>query len=65
VNYLHPFRDGNGRAQREFLRLLAQEKNRTLNINPPDNQDIYERYMAGTINADVDALTNLIFECLS
>ena len=26
VNYLHPFREGNGRAQREFLRLLALEK---------------------------------------
>ncbi len=26
VNYLHPFREGNGRAQREFLRLLASEK---------------------------------------
>lgn len=25
VNYLHPFREGNGRAQREFLRLLALE----------------------------------------
>jgi len=23
VNYLHPFREGNGRTQREFLRLLA------------------------------------------
>ncbi|HED37333.1 MAG TPA: filamentation induced by camp protein fic [Ignavibacteria bacterium] len=26
VNYLHPFREGNGRMQREFLRLLALEK---------------------------------------
>ncbi len=26
VNHLHPFREGNGRAQREFLRLLALEK---------------------------------------
>lgn len=26
VNYLHPFREGNGRAQREFIRLLALEK---------------------------------------
>lgn len=23
INYLHPFREGNGRTQREFLRLLA------------------------------------------
>lgn len=33
VNYLHPFREGNGRAQREFLRLLASEKSLTLNWN--------------------------------
>ena len=26
VNFLHPFRDGNGRTQREFLRLLALDK---------------------------------------
>ena len=32
VNYLHPFREGNGRMQREFLRLLALEKGLTLNI---------------------------------
>ncbi|MDR1657797.1 MAG: Fic family protein [Deltaproteobacteria bacterium] len=23
INFLHPFREGNGRTQREFLRLLA------------------------------------------
>ena len=37
VNFLHPFRDGNGRAQREFLRLLAHEKGWVLNLNPPDS----------------------------
>lgn len=62
VNYLHPFREGNGRAQREFLRLLALEKGLTLNLNPPDNKNIYDRYMQGTINSDVKALTKLIFE---
>lgn len=45
VNYLHPFREGNGRTQREFLRLLALEKGLTLNLNPPDNKSVYERYM--------------------
>lgn len=41
VNYLHPFREGNGRTQREFLRLLASEKSLTLNLNPPDNKSVY------------------------
>jgi cell filamentation protein len=60
INYLHPFREGNGRTQREFLRLLALEKGLDLNLNPPDNADVYERYMAGTINGDVKLLSELI-----
>ncbi len=64
VNYLHPFREGNGRTQREFLRLLANEKGLTLNINPPDNTSVYERYMKGTIESDVPTLTELIFELI-
>jgi cell filamentation protein len=64
VNYLHPFREGNGRTQREFLRLLALEKGLTLNLNPPDNKSIYNQYMQGTINSDVKTLTKLILELL-
>ena len=64
VNYLHPFRDRNGRTQREFLRLLALEKDLTLNLNPPDDQSIYERYMSGTIESDVNTLAELIFELI-
>jgi len=56
VNYLHPFREGNGRTQREFLRLLAMEKGLDLNLNPPDNVDVYERYMSGTIPATWSSL---------
>lgn len=64
VNYLHPFREGNGRTQREFLRLLANEKNLSLNLNPPDNVDIYERYMSGTITGNVENLAALILEII-
>ncbi len=62
INYLHPFREGNGRTQREFLRLLALEKEITLNLNPADNKSVYERYMKGTITSDVLVLTELIYE---
>ena len=62
VNYLHPFREVNGRTQREFLRLLAIEKGLTLNLNPPDNKSVYERYMKGTIESEITTLTDLIFE---
>jgi cell filamentation protein len=64
VNYLHPFREGNGRAQREFLRSLASEKGLTLNLNPADNKSVYERYMQGTIESDIPTLTKLIFDLI-
>jgi len=64
INYLHPFREGNGRVQREFLRLLALEKELTLHLNPPDNKSIYDRYMKGTIESDVNLLADLIFELI-
>lgn len=64
VNYLHPFREGNGRSQREFLRLLSLEKGLMLNLNPPDNNSVFERYMKGTIESDVSTLTELIFELI-
>jgi len=64
VNFLHPFREGNGRTQREFIRILALEKDLKLNLNPPDNISVYERYMYGTINSDVKALTELILELI-
>ena len=65
INYLHPFREGNGRTQREFLRLLALERGLTLNLNPPDNKSVYERYMKGTMESDVKTLTELIFELIA
>jgi len=64
VNYLHPFREGNGRSQREFLRLLAFEKGYLLNLNPPDNKGVYDRYMQGTIESEVKILADLIDELL-
>lgn len=65
INYLHPFREGNGRTQREFLRLLALEKGFHLNLNPPDNKNVYDRYMKGTVESELDTLTTLIFELLN
>ena len=62
VNFLHPFREGNGRTQREFIRLLALEKGLTLNLNPADNTTVYNQYMQGTINGDIELLSHLIFE---
>jgi len=65
VNHLHPFREGNGRAQREFIRVLALEKGLQLNLNPPDNPNVYQKYMTGTIEGNVEVLTCLIIDLLS
>ncbi|MFN5309416.1 MAG: Fic/DOC family protein [Candidatus Kapaibacterium sp.] len=65
VNYVHPFREGNGRTQREFLRLLALDKSLNLNLNPPNNKSVYERYMKGTIESDITTLTELVFELIA
>jgi cell filamentation protein len=64
LNYGHFFREGNGRTQREFVRTLALGAGYGLNLNPPDSLDVYERYMAGTINGDRQILTDLILELL-
>jgi cell filamentation protein len=64
VNHLHPFREGNGRAQREFIRILALEKGLLLNLNPPDNTIVFEKYMTGTIEGNVEKLSNLILDLL-
>ena len=64
INFLHPFREGNGRTQREFLRVLALEKGYNLNLNPPDNKNIYERYMKGAIESNVEVLAVLILELI-
>lgn len=65
INYLHPFREGNGRTQREFLRVLALEKGLILNLNPPNNKSVYDRYMKGTIDSDLNLLTELISELIN
>lgn len=64
INFLHPFREGNGRTQREFIKLLAGQRGYDLDLNPIDNHSVYERYMDDTINGKVDDLTNLIYELL-
>ena len=64
LNYLHPFREGNGRAQREFIRMLALEKGLTLKLNPPDSKSVYDQYMQGTINSDIKILRELILELI-
>lgn len=42
LNSIHPFRDGNGRTQREFLRQLAEEAGHTLNWSRISRKQMYQ-----------------------
>ena len=47
MNYLHPFREGNGRTQRLYFRQLAQRAGYILNFAEVDS----DRMMVATIHA--------------
>lgn len=65
INFMHPFREGNGRTQREFIRILALQKKYVLDLNPLDDKHVHEQYMRGTIDGDVEKLSMLIFNSLN
>lgn len=55
LNYLHPFREGNGRAIRIFIELLANEKGQYLYYDDEDDEFIQALY-----DSKVDVLTRKI-----
>jgi cell filamentation protein len=65
LNYFHPFRDGNGRTQREVIRLLALEKNYNAQIKIEADVEIYNLYMDGTVYGDIEKLEKLFQRILT
>ena len=59
LNYFHPFREGNGRTQREVIRVLAMMKNYEAIINIGADDNIYNLYMDGTVYSDKTKLKQL------
>ena len=59
LNFFHPFREGNGRTQREVIRVLAISKGYRAQIRVSDNDIIYNTYMDGTVYGDLQKLENL------
>ena len=39
INYIHPFREGNGRTQLQYLKQLAQEAGHTLDLTRIQGSD--------------------------
>ncbi|WP_348921634.1 Fic/DOC family protein [Enterococcus rotai] len=64
LNYMHPFREGNGRGQREAIRCLSLDKGYILELNPADKEEVYEAYMDGVIQSNLELLEKVIYENL-
>jgi cell filamentation protein len=64
LNHMHPFREGNGRCQREVILSLAMERGYDLFLDIESDDDIYNRYMDGTVNGDKKILEELFLEIL-
>ena len=59
VNFAHPFREGNGRAQREFFDQLLSESGRGLAWNPIDKTDLHRECHRARAGGDLDPLRAL------
>lgn len=64
LNYFHPFREGNGRTQREVIRVLALMKGYECEIAIDSSDEIYHLYMDGTVYGDLSKLECLIDKLL-
>lgn len=62
LNVLHPYREGNGRTIREFLRELALKNEYILNIKKVAPKEFLNASVKSIV--DTSELTKLIYECL-
>ena len=64
LNYFHPFREGNGRTQREVIRSLALSKGYSAQIRVEQDDEVYNLYMGGTVHEDLGKLKELLIRIL-
>jgi cell filamentation protein len=64
LNHMHPFREGNGRCQREVILSLALEKGFDVFLDIENDDNIYNRYMDGTVFGDKKILEELFLDIL-
>ena len=62
LNVLHPFREGNGRTTREFLRQLSLKNGYILNLHKVAPQDLLNASIRSII--DTSDLEKYLYECL-
>lgn len=62
MNGMHPFREGNGRALREFIRCLASANEYTFDWNKVNKDDLLNAIKLSVI--DPNFLEQLIDQCI-
>ena len=62
LNVLHPYREGNGRTIREFIRELALKNGYVLNLSKVSPKSFLDASIKSIV--DTTDLSNLISECL-
>lgn len=63
INVIHPFREGNGRTYREFVRQFAKKCGWNLDWSKATYEEIYDASLASVY--DLTKLTDVIKKCLS
>lgn len=64
INAAHPFIEGNGRTQRMWLRIVADQAGHCLNFKMDDRERWYEASRIGFDPVNHKPMTELIKECL-
>ncbi|MEE6076884.1 Fic/DOC family protein [Avibacterium paragallinarum] len=65
INVMHPFREGNGRVQREFISLMANKFGYNLEFNNISQKEMIDASMASRVNVDNSLFEKLISDRLT
>ena len=63
LNVLHPFREGNGRTIREFIRQLAFKNNYVLDLQNTESSNMLDACIKSVYNTE--QLEEIIYKCLN
>jgi len=64
VNAAHPFREGNGRAQREFFRTLALKHGYQLDWSKSSQEEMIESSKQALARMDPSGLEDILYRCM-
>ena len=57
LNALHPFREGNGRTIREFIRELAYKNGYLLDLQKVEPSEVYDAFLKSVIDTTIDIIS--------